>query len=200
MSSVRAAADDVDVHRFGAASYVPALTLEKPLYVRERNDGLYRPITYLLAKIFDEIFVTTISSLVFSAFVFYVVKLQGDFIIFWLTYFVTLSTGIVLAYVVATLAPNMDVANAALPTYVVRPPLLSLFTSLPGRHCFPHLVCFCVTVPSWTQMTTNQAKCWSALCTPQPAVTTAVALERPLACMSIAGGLRVFSPQTAEIL
>eukprot|EP00892_Ulva_mutabilis_P005857 jgi/Ulvmu1/3643/UM017_0057.1 len=104
---------------FGAASYVPALTLEKPLYVRERNDGLYRPITYLLAKIFDEILITVVSSLVFSAFVFYVVKLEGEFILFWLTYLVTLSTGIVLAYVVATLAPNMDVANAALPTYVV---------------------------------------------------------------------------------
>lgn len=104
---------------FGAASYVPALTLEKPLYVRERNDGLYRPITYLLSKLFDEIFVTVISSLVFSAFVFYVVDLQGDFIIFWLTYLVTLCTGIVLAYVIATIAPNMDVANAALPTYVV---------------------------------------------------------------------------------
>ena len=108
--------------RFGAAPYVPALTLEKPLYVRERNDGLYRPITYLLAKIFDEIFVTIIASLIFSAFVFYVVDLQGDFILFWLTYFVALSTGIVLAYVVAVLAPNMDIANAALPTYVVRSP------------------------------------------------------------------------------
>eukprot|EP01025_Chloroclados_australasicus_P041211 TRINITY_DN4350_c0_g1_i1.p1 TRINITY_DN4350_c0_g1~~TRINITY_DN4350_c0_g1_i1.p1 ORF type:complete len:528 (-),score=50.28 TRINITY_DN4350_c0_g1_i1:47-1465(-) len=36
---------------FGAASYVPAIVLERPLYVRERNDGLYRSITYLFAKI-----------------------------------------------------------------------------------------------------------------------------------------------------
>ena len=38
---------------------------------------------------------------------------------FWLTYFLTLSSGIMLAYLVAIVSPNMDVANAALPTYLV---------------------------------------------------------------------------------
>ncbi len=33
--------------------------------------------------------------------------------------FTTLSFGIVLAYFIAAMSPNMDVANAALPTYVV---------------------------------------------------------------------------------
>jgi ATP-binding cassette, subfamily G (WHITE), member 2 len=99
---------------------VPALTLEKPLFVRERNDGLYRPITYLLAKLFDELFITLIASVVFAVFVYKVVDLQGSFVLFWLTYLVTLSIGIVVAYTVAILSPNMDVANAALPTYVVR--------------------------------------------------------------------------------
>ena len=62
--------------RFGAASYVPALTLEKPLFVRERADGLYKPITYLLSKFFDELFITLFTSLIFSIFVFFVVDLQ----------------------------------------------------------------------------------------------------------------------------
>ena len=35
---------------YGAAGYVPALVLERTLYVRERSDGLYLAITYLLAK------------------------------------------------------------------------------------------------------------------------------------------------------
>ena len=61
---------------FGAASYVPALTLEKPLFVRERADGLYKPITYLLSKFFDELFITLFTSLIFSVFVFFVVDLQ----------------------------------------------------------------------------------------------------------------------------
>ena len=54
---------------------MPALTLEKPLFVRERADGLYRPITYLISKFFDEIFITIFASLAFSAFVFYIVDL-----------------------------------------------------------------------------------------------------------------------------
>ena len=34
-------------------------------------------------------------------------------------YFVDLAVGIVLAYLIAALSPNMDVANAALPAFVV---------------------------------------------------------------------------------
>ncbi|EFN51572.1 hypothetical protein CHLNCDRAFT_140061 [Chlorella variabilis] len=104
---------------FGAASYVPAIVLERPLFVRERNDGLYRVITYLVAKILEELGIALINSIVFANLVFWTVALKGSFAIFWLIYFVTLSTGIVLAYTVAALSPNMDVANAALPTYVV---------------------------------------------------------------------------------
>lgn len=114
-----------DVCRFGAASYVPALVLEKPLFVRERSDGLYRPITYLLSKFFDEIFITIFASLIFSAVVFFAVDLTGSFLVFWLTYFLTLSIGIAMAYFIATLSPNMDVANAALPAYTVRRSLIT---------------------------------------------------------------------------
>ena len=62
--------------RFGAAAYVPALALEKPLYIRERNDGLYRPITYLLAKLFDELFITLFSSVFFALVVWYLVQVR----------------------------------------------------------------------------------------------------------------------------
>jgi hypothetical protein len=108
-----------DVCRFGAAAYVPSLTLEKPLFVRERNDGLYRPITYLLSKLLDEILIAVVASLLFSLVVFYLVDLQGEFVVFWIAYLATLTCGINAAYLVATLAPNMDVANAALPAYTV---------------------------------------------------------------------------------
>ena len=104
---------------FGAASYVPAIVLERPLFVRERNDGLYRVITYLCAKMVEELFVALIISIIFSNLVFWTIQLQGSWALFWLIYFCTLSTGIVLAYFVAALSPNMDVANAALPAYVV---------------------------------------------------------------------------------
>lgn len=104
---------------FGAASYVPALVLERPLFVRERSDGLYRVMTYLLYKIMEELGIAFINSLIFSNVVFWPLKLQGTWPLFWLVYFATLSVGIILAYLVAALSPNLDVANAALPSYVV---------------------------------------------------------------------------------
>lgn len=109
----------VTLPAFGAASYVPAIVLERSLFVRERNDGLYRVITYLVAKILEEVFIALLSSIAFANLVFWTLQLQGSFAIFWLIYYTTLSTGIVLAYFIAALSPNMDVANAALPTYVV---------------------------------------------------------------------------------
>ena len=98
---------------------MPTLALEKPLYAREYSDGLYKPITYLLHKFFDEIFITVFSSLLFSVFVFFMVELNGSFLLFWLVNLCTLSIGIALAFLASILAPSMEVANAALPAYVV---------------------------------------------------------------------------------
>lgn len=102
---------------YGAASYVPSLFLERGLFARERNDGLYHVITYLLAKMLDELIISAVASLGFAALVFYVVQFQGQFVLFWLVYFITLSIGIVLAYFVAAFSPNLDAANALVPTY-----------------------------------------------------------------------------------
>ena len=104
---------------FGAASYIPAIVLERNLYVRERSDGLYRVITYLCAKMLEELGIAFIVTLIFSNVVFWPLRLQGSWLLFWLVYFCTLSIGIVVAYFIAAISPNMDVANAALPTYIV---------------------------------------------------------------------------------
>jgi hypothetical protein len=45
----------VTLPAFGATAYMPSIMLERALFVRERNDGLYRVITYLVAKIIDEV-------------------------------------------------------------------------------------------------------------------------------------------------
>lgn len=42
---------------FGAAAYIPQLFLARPLYFRERNDGLYRPITFLMYLMVEEVVV-----------------------------------------------------------------------------------------------------------------------------------------------
>ncbi len=61
---------------------------------RERNDGLYRVITYLCAKLLDELMLNMLGSVVFSIIVFYGVRLQGAWVVFWLVYLLTLSVGI----------------------------------------------------------------------------------------------------------
>lgn len=104
---------------FGAAAYTPALVLERPLFVRERSDGLYYVITYLLSKMVEELLIACLASLGVTAFVFYGIKLQGSWVFFWLTYLTTLSNGIILAYLIASFSPSLEVANALLPTYVV---------------------------------------------------------------------------------
>lgn len=103
---------------YGAAAYVPSLTLERALFYRERADGLYFGITYYLSKFIEEAVLCTITSLVFSAVVFFAMNLKGNFLIFVAIYFLTSMVGIALAYAVAAVAPNMEAANALLPTYV----------------------------------------------------------------------------------
>jgi hypothetical protein len=103
---------------YGAASYVPAIVLERRLYMRERADGLYYAITYLLAKLLDELIVATLASLPLCAASFYAMDLQNSFALFWVVYLMVLYIGVVLAYAIAAVSPNMDVANALLPVWV----------------------------------------------------------------------------------
>merc|ERR1712070_981306 len=99
-------------------SSLPSLALERALFYRERCDGCYAAWTYYLAKFIEEAVLCVLTSFIFAATVFFSMKLQGSFFYFVLAYFLTSMIGIVLAYLVAAIAPNMDAANALLPTYV----------------------------------------------------------------------------------
>lgn len=57
-------------------------------------------------------------------------RLQGSFIVFASIYYLTTMVGIVLAYAVAALVPNMEAANAILPTLVT----LWMCTRVPTKH------------------------------------------------------------------
>lgn len=104
--------------QYGAASYVPAIVLERRLFMRERADGLYYAITYLLAKLLDELMLATLASLPLCAASFYAISFQNSFVLFWIVYLLVLYIGVVLAYAIAAISPNMDVANALLPVWV----------------------------------------------------------------------------------
>jgi len=103
---------------YGAAAFVPSLTLDRPLFYRELADGCYTPIVYYLSKFIEEGFLCIFTTLLFCVQVFYGLSLQGSFWIFCANYYLTTMTGICLAYAVAALVPTMDAANALLPTYV----------------------------------------------------------------------------------
>ena len=56
-------------------------------------------------------------TLVGQAIVYAVVGLRGSFLRYWLVYWLVQQSGVALAYVCASLAPNMDAANTLLPVY-----------------------------------------------------------------------------------
>jgi len=67
----------------------------------------------------DELMVNCVGSAIVSAIVFYGLKLQGEWILFWLAYFVAVCVGVSMAYCVASFVPNLDVGNALVPIYAV---------------------------------------------------------------------------------
>jgi hypothetical protein len=60
------------------------MVAERNLFTRERNDGLYYAFTYLIHKMFEELFIGGLASLGMTAFVFYGIHLQGQWVCFWL--------------------------------------------------------------------------------------------------------------------
>ena len=71
---------------FGAASVVPSLTLERPLFIRERNDGCYNPPTYWFFKLIQEAILAILTSIIFSTILFWAIGLSGSFWLFLLVF------------------------------------------------------------------------------------------------------------------
>ena len=61
---------------YGAAAFVPSLTLDRPLFYRELADGCYSPLVYYLSKFVEEALLCVATTLLFSAVVFWGVNLQ----------------------------------------------------------------------------------------------------------------------------
>ena len=70
--------------------------MERGLYIREQSDGLFRPITYLVFKMIEELVLVLAVSLVFSSVVYFPVQLQSSWVVFWLVYLITMSIGVAL--------------------------------------------------------------------------------------------------------
>jgi ATP-binding cassette subfamily G (WHITE) protein 2 len=104
---------------FGAASYIPAIMLSRPLFFRERNDGLYRSITFLIYLLTEEVLIAIPVTLLINMAMWFGLKLAGSFVLWWISFLVTYITGITVSYAICSVSPSIDVANAAVPIFGV---------------------------------------------------------------------------------
>lgn len=104
---------------FGAAAYVPSIMLSRPLYFRERNDGLYRSFTFLSYLMMEEALIAIPVTLAINTVMWFALKLAGSFILWWLSFFITYIAGITVSYAICSISPSINVANAAVPVFGV---------------------------------------------------------------------------------
>ena len=108
---------------FGAATYVPNIVLSKPLYFRERNDGLYRSIAYLNYLFLEEVIIAVPTTLAINTIMWFALQLAGSFVCWWVSFFVAYVTGILVSYAICSVVPGgingLNIANAAVPIYGV---------------------------------------------------------------------------------
>ncbi|KAJ1459412.1 P-loop containing nucleoside triphosphate hydrolase protein [Pelagophyceae sp. CCMP2097] len=103
---------------YTAAAYMPQLVMERPIFVREVADGCYTPVTFLVARFIEEATCMLPFSLFYFSIIFFAVGFQGSFWFMWFIYYLTNAIGVSIAYMVASFAPNLEAANALLPTYI----------------------------------------------------------------------------------
>ena len=75
-------------------------------------------MTFLIAKTIEECIIILPFALIYFAAVFFSVGLQGNFLISFGLFYLTVIVGLAIAQMVAAYAPDADAANALLPTYI----------------------------------------------------------------------------------
>ena len=72
---------------YGAASYVPAIVLDRKLFNRERADGCYLSFTYLTFKMIEEAIVALAAAAVFVLVIYWSIQYQGTPGLFYLAFY-----------------------------------------------------------------------------------------------------------------
>jgi ATP-binding cassette, subfamily G (WHITE), member 2 len=104
---------------FQASGYMPSVVLERAMFYRELDDGVYPLVSYIAYKIIEEGILAIPVSLIAQMMLFLGCGIQGSFFYFWIINYGVMSCGIALAYVCAAAASTMDEANTLLPVYNV---------------------------------------------------------------------------------
>lgn len=100
-----------------AGAYLPTIMLERPLYNRERADGLYYSFTYLIVKWIQEVVLVVPTSLILATLVYFSMGLNGLWVVYWLNYMLAMLTSIAFSYMIAVACPSFKFANSAVPFY-----------------------------------------------------------------------------------
>jgi len=103
---------------YSASAFVPSLIEDRPVFYRERADGLYSSTCYTLSKVLEEALACVLTSTVFTLVIFHGIALQGSLWVFALIYYLTSFCGICIALAFASAMPNTSAATAALPVYM----------------------------------------------------------------------------------
>ena len=72
---------------FGAVTFVPSIVLARTLFNRERSDGAYLSITYVIWKLLEEMTMAAFSSIIWTGTVYYSIGFVGNFGNFYLNYY-----------------------------------------------------------------------------------------------------------------
>ncbi len=90
---------------------------ERPLFYRERADGLYHPLAYVTFMALRETLISIPISLIYTPMIFYVVQYQGSFVLFWLVALAGIATANAIAAAAVSLCPGLNSATIVITMY-----------------------------------------------------------------------------------
>jgi hypothetical protein len=103
--------------------YIPGLILDKPVFIRESNDGCYRTISYTCANFLIEAIAVACSSIVYTCVLYWAIEGLntdvGAFFFFMFTHFVYSLTACVITLTIASPLPSIEVSIGAVAVYAL---------------------------------------------------------------------------------
>merc|ERR1719155_354183 len=103
--------------------YIPSLVIDKPIFIRESNDGCYRTISYVCASYAIETIAIACSSICYTCILYWAIggmnPSAGAFFFFMLTHFVYSLTATVITLSIAAPLPSIEVSSGAVAVYAL---------------------------------------------------------------------------------
>jgi len=103
--------------------YIPGLIIDKPVFIRESNDGCYRTISYVCANYLIEAIAVACSSICYTCVLYWAIggmnPSVGAFFFFMFTHFVYSLTAIVITLSIAAPLPSIEVSSGAVAVYAL---------------------------------------------------------------------------------